>query len=307
MPNEENDVQLEEGQESADENAGEDLTNVDPGTPEGEESPIETTPEEEEVFKIRYNTPEGEAETELTADELSDIIAQYKTQPSGDDEIAQMKPYVDLIENHPVLKEVIHYINQGHPEEKLKKGLATLWASSQTPKDEVPPEFDSVEDQIKYYVQQELKKQVDPLKKDYEVLQIERKMTATTRHNDVLIEKALNNIGLSTAKLTDQDYKALGKSWGDIYPGISIDQFPMTAAQANVLIKDALLRQQKRRNAEVRTTAAEVVKQSNAPKVVVSKTIAGREAPPTRFTPSYNTTDEQMEKNFMKFFGVNQQ
>jgi len=308
MPNDENSIQNEDvrGQvfEEQDPEGQVDANELVDG--EGSTEPSA----EEEIFQIRYPTPEGEDVVEYTAEELSQLVAQVKTSGGKDAESQQLLGFLNQIKDNDVFQEVSHYIREGtHTPDQIRKGLAQLWASKNPDQEEAPPEFETVEDQIKYYVKQEVNKIVDPLKREQEVILHERKVTATTKHNDNLIIKALGNIGKSLDGLTEEDYRRLGKSWSDMYPGISIDNYPMTAAQANILIKDALLRQDAnlKKRVSTRTTASDVQRQSNAPKVVISKSVTGREALPLKFQPTYNTSDEQMQNNFLKTFGVNRE
>ena len=233
-----NEEETKEGPEE--EEAGEEVEE------ETEESAEEEETEEEgdKEFNVKYYDREGqEYEENFTEKDLPSIMSLAKEGVSAMEYAQEVSPIIDTFSKSKILQDVAYYISQGYTDDQIKKGLPQIWSKDTGE----PKEFDSIEEEIDYRVEQQLKQKLanmeDKLTHTEEMAKrlAEEKSTAAIQDtNRNVFQSALNKMGYDVGDLTANELSAIDRTFADIYPGVDLMRMQLTHAQANIIVKDAL-------------------------------------------------------------------
>lgn len=286
--------ELEPGEEGSDINDEDVLDDGSEGTEGDDEDPL---------IPIQYSDDLGNIVTdEIPYSTLGRIVKASKSGVVVDPQVLeQSKALWGMYNDSNIIKQVIAYRAQGFDEQQIMKGMAQLYQQAQQM--DAGKQFENVNDEIQHNIEEQVKHHLTPLKQKLADTEAEMETQRVLTNNEKVFTAALKKRGIDPEKLTDAEITELNRSRLTAYPNTTLGQFPLSQAQAHMIVNDAFRnrkggkQQQGKASGEVRN----VLRQAQAPAIIPSK--------PSRDTGSrlaaridgISMTDRA--KNFRNIFG----
>ena len=309
------DEETYEGEDS-EEQPEEELEDAPEGEgPEGE-SPDDDgeDAEEESTYEIEFESEDGDTVTEsYTKDELREIVKNYKYGSPEESQLArQVGPYMDRFGKSAALQYVDYLLSQGLDDravltkmyEDLEiKGYGKLARKAKV--EEETPEFDTVEDGIKFYTEKIRKEimenEVGPLREELKAIKEKERTGAVINNNKRVLDNALKKHGWDPERLDNKQIEKVVKKYGELHSQ-PFNSNPMNQPQANILIKEALdYRKGNFKKGKPSPELSKMAQQARVPKILPAKKSAKQTTTGPPKLPDI-VTAQQAKANLNKLF-----
>lgn len=285
MPNEE---ELLEGQEP-EELEGEELDTEVPEEPEGDS----------EIYEVTYKTTDGQdVREEYTPQQIADLVMQAKRgNPEFEDYVRESSVILNAFQQSDLIKQIAAYRAMGYSDDQIKQDMAQIMEQAKEAAPE-PKQFDNVEQEMEYRLNQRLAAAVAPLAQRLKQQELTMQAERVAGKNNNLIEKALNKRGLSSDDLTEEDTASLVASFYALWPHANMAFSELSPKQAAILVNDAMRNRGKNR-------AGSKIKNAMAPGAIpVQGSVSVSRLQKKGFTrPKDGTSIEDRQRNVKNFLG----
>lgn len=253
---------------------------------------------------VEYEEVPEYAEEYEEEEDVEEEQEQEQEQEDDQEDLSQYKPIIDLLGRDDELRDIMTYRSYGYTTDQIVDGLflkrhpelhdiirnyyanqGTQYYTADSEEDEQPPEFETYEEEVRYYAKKEadraLKKilselgpKVQELLNKQQQIEQQSRMAYIYNVNNNALENALSELGMSGEDLSQEDIKSIAKNLKTLYPGVDFKSVIMTPEQARIVLSASLGSKQKRSG-----STKQLVKQQLLPKIQpTGRTVKGQQS-----------------------------
>jgi len=273
-------------EEATEEEATEEITE------EGEESTEEIEAEAGDKIPVPLIDENGkEYIEEIDYEDLVKIIQDAKRgaakgdkpdagakSPQGDSK--ELANLLTEIEKNQMIQNIIGWQSQGFSDEQIIEGMFKLHSEAKAKAAEEPPEFDTISDEVNYYIEKRYGEEIKSLNNQINQLKSKETGAMVEQNNDSVIAQSLQRFGHST-HLEREGLVSLRGAYDKLYPNVDLKNFMLSPDQADALVYLALGSKEgsetaSKKKPSVKETIEAITRMASAP-----KTLKGRSTKPT--------------------------
>lgn len=247
------------------------------GDDEVEEDNLDVEPDDDsdnDLIPISYKDKDGkDVEEEVSYNELTSLYSQYK---NGDLDVGEYQkairsaaPLIRSYRDSTLLQNIYQYRLQGYSDEQiLQHYIQNVGKQGEQAKAE--PEFATIEEQVAYKVEQELKKHLEPIKQQVNSTQQQKVAEEVSYNNYNVLKTALKKrYDVDIDSLGDVERQAITQSILDMLPNADTATLKLTQPQAYMAMRDAMekINIQKERSSKAKKIT-NAFKNNKAPKIM---------------------------------------